>query len=41
MVPETPSDIPLNELLVVARELQEFFESQGWRFCFIGGLAAC
>ncbi|MBP7950027.1 MAG: hypothetical protein KA004_10255 [Verrucomicrobiales bacterium] len=39
MVPETPSNIPLNELIVLAQELQEFFESHGWRYCFIGGLA--
>ncbi len=38
MVPETPSKIPLNELLALASELQEFFQSQGWAFCFIGGL---
>lgn len=38
MVPETPSNIPLNELLALAGELQEFFESRGWAFCFIGGL---
>ncbi len=38
MVPQTPSSIPLNELLALARELQEFFVSQGWAFCFIGGL---
>jgi hypothetical protein len=39
MVPETPSQIPLNELLVLAQELQEFFVARGWPFCFIGGLA--
>ena len=38
MVPETASNIPLNELLALASELQEFFESQRWAFCFIGGL---
>ena len=27
------------EVLKAARELQEFCESQGWRSCFIGGLA--
>ena len=38
MVPETPSNIPLNELLALASELQEFFKSRRWAFCFIGGL---
>ncbi len=38
MVPETPSNLPLNELLALASELQAFFESQGWAFCFIGGM---
>ncbi len=37
MVPETPRQ--LNELVALARELQDFFESKKWQFCFIGGVA--
>ncbi len=37
MVPETPRQ--LNELVALARELQDFFESKNWKFCFIGGVA--
>jgi len=29
----------VNEVIRAAAELQTFCESQGWRFCFIGGLA--
>lgn len=29
----------MNEVIRAAVELQDFCESQGWRFCFIGGLA--
>jgi len=29
----------LNPILAAACELQEFCESRGWRFCFIGGIA--
>lgn len=29
----------MTELIRVAARLQERFESEGWRFCFIGGLA--
>lgn len=28
-----------NRLLEAAREIQDFCDSQGWRFCFIGGIA--
>lgn len=37
MVPETQRQ--LNELVALAKELQDFFESQRWSFCFIGGMA--
>jgi hypothetical protein len=30
---------PLNPILKAALEAQTFFESQRWRFCFIGGIA--
>jgi hypothetical protein len=30
---------PLNPILKAALEAQTFFESQHWRFCFIGGVA--
>jgi hypothetical protein len=29
----------LEELLRAAAELNWFFQKQGWRFCFIGGVA--
>ena len=29
----------MNPLLDAARNLQEFFEQRGWRYCLIGGLA--
>jgi hypothetical protein len=29
----------MNDLFEVARQLQEFCDSRGWRSCFIGGLA--
>jgi hypothetical protein len=29
----------VNPLFVAALELQQFFETRAWRFCFIGGLA--
>ena len=29
----------MNDLIETAAELQEFFESHKWDFCFIGGLA--
>ena len=29
----------MNDLFEVARQLQQFCDSQGWRSCFIGGLA--
>lgn len=28
-----------NRLVEAAREIQDFCDSQGWRFCFIGGIA--
>ena len=29
----------MNGLFSAAKEMQEFLQSNGWRFCFIGGLA--
>lgn len=29
----------MNALFAVARQLQDFCEARGWRFCFIGGIA--
>lgn len=29
----------MNDLLDAGRQLQEFCDSQGWRSCFIGGIA--
>ena len=29
----------MRDLLRVARDLQDYFEENGWPFCFIGGLA--
>ncbi len=34
-----PDDIISNDVLDAALRLQAFCRSQGWRFCFIGGLA--
>ncbi len=31
-------DVP-NRLVEAAREIQDFCDSKGWRFCFIGGIA--
>ena len=33
------SEHTVNPLFQAGRELQEFIEARGWRFCFIGGLA--
>ena len=30
----------MREIISAAKLLQDFLEAQGWRFCFIGGLAA-
>ena len=30
--------MPMPKLLEAARSVQDFVQSQGWRFCFIGGL---
>jgi len=37
MVPEDRAQV--NELVATAAELQSLMDQQGWKFCFIGGLA--